>query len=72
MSTQTSNQTDTSRPAAAPHRAPALSRRTRVGAALASVLISSVLLGSVTLGLTGMADQADASTLAAAAAPGRG
>jgi hypothetical protein len=51
--------------------APQLPRSTRLGAALASVLITTTLLGSVVVGLTAMADEATALAARPAAAAAR-
>jgi hypothetical protein len=48
--------------------APQLPRSARLGAALASVLITTTLLGSVVVGLTAMADEATALAARPAAA----
>ena len=40
-------------------RQPALPRRSRIGAAVASALVSGVLFGSVVLGMTSMAPDGD-------------
>jgi len=56
----------TNRPTSAP-QLPPLPRRQRIGAAIASALISTVLLSSVVIGLTGTPDSA--SPVAARATP---
>jgi hypothetical protein len=44
-----------------PPQLPSLPRRQRIGAAVASVLISTVLLSSVVIGMTGTPDSASLS-----------